>query len=623
MSQTRNISKFSQRLFFWVLSLCQLIQYSNTEEIFIEGFVEPIAEFRSIEVDFSQIQITPYNMEEIAKDSAYTAQPNGYFIIPNWDMQSVKLKIEGPQGSVFEPPFQMVFMDPGNASEYVGSQHTVNFTFQGFSIKGQVRSAFSNSGPSDIPVKLFKSGDVGNLLGNSVTMGGGWYTFEHMYPGEYDIIIYPLGGHKPVRITCHLNWSLEETCSKQALSVSGYQLTGQFVDVFQGLWMLLYSQGEGQAEWIIGREGPKEKLPPDTPIIQGFHISEAVLPNSQGVFIFAQVPNGEYKILPFFPHSKRSYKISPSIYTTSIGHELVSLGEIFEVIGFSIGGRVVSTTGKGIGDVEIQIDGGMHKQQTDADGNYLLEDISKGTYTIEALHAHYFFESSNAYIHAGMETLPPLVPSKYHLCGEIYITPQDHNKFSVDKRSVILTDKQKMFEQRQNTDEEGKFCFEVGNGEFIVKPGVGTVEAEAGLLLDPNYRELTVRDQPILGVQFMQKKVSLSGKLSCFNDDCLSKSIIKLRSLQHNITSTSHLQVGNIFKFEQILPGKYEISVVDIEKCWEKSKLYVKVGGEDYTSVSFTQTGYSLQYEVSHRTKVQIKHKTDATYKSQEVYIYI
>ena len=85
-----------------------------------------------------------------------------------------------------------------------------------------------------------------------------------MYPGEYAIIIYPLGGHKPVRITCSLNWNL------------------------------------------------------DTLIIKDFYISEAVLPTSQGVFRFPQVPNGEYKILPFFPHSKGSYKILPSIYIYKI-----------------------------------------------------------------------------------------------------------------------------------------------------------------------------------------------------------------------------------------------------------------------------------------------------------------
>jgi hypothetical protein len=76
-------------------------------------------------------------------------------------------------------------------------------------------------------------------------------------------------------------------------------------------------------------------------------------------------------------------------------------------------------------------------------------------------------------------------------------------QFSVSKRNVLLTEKNKgTSERRTTTNENGEFCFEVKPGQYTITPLVSAEEKEKGLKLLPTEKSVTVAGDPILNVNF-------------------------------------------------------------------------------------------------------------------------
>ena len=66
----------------------------------------------------------------------------------------------------------------------------------------------------------------------------------------------------------------------------------------------------------------------------------------------------------------------------------------FNVIGFSIFGKVVNSKGEGISGVKVIIDG-VQRAITNDKGIYKLDEITPSNYILEGLSTHYFFDSMN------------------------------------------------------------------------------------------------------------------------------------------------------------------------------------------------------------------------------------
>jgi hypothetical protein len=61
---------------------------------------------------------------------------------------------------------------------------------------------------------------------------------------------------------------------------------------------------------------------------------------------------------------------------------------------------------------------------------------------------------------------------------------------------------------------------------------------------------------------------------------------------------------GGSYTFEDILPGKYQITVDKDEWCWESSTQTVSVSTADSTVPPFIQVGYIATFISSHETQV-------------------
>jgi len=83
---------------------------------------------------------------------------------------------------------------------------------------------------------------------------------------------------------------------------------------------------------------------------------------------------------------------------------------------------------------------------------------------------------------------------------------------------VVLTEKGKT-ERRTQTDENGKFCFEVKTGAYTVTPIITSEEKEKGLKLIPAESSITVEGKPVLDLKFQQTELSLSGSVLCLKGE--------------------------------------------------------------------------------------------------------
>lgn len=81
-------------------------------------------------------------------------------------------------------------------------------------------------------------------------------------------------------------------------------------------------------------------------------------------------------------------------------------------------GKVVDASGNGIKDVKIMIDE-QEKSVTNKNGMYKIENIEKGMYDIQAVKAHYFFESINMKLDPAQKVIQNIIASEYHLCGKV------------------------------------------------------------------------------------------------------------------------------------------------------------------------------------------------------------
>lgn len=102
--------------------------------------------------------------------------------------------------------------------------------------------------------------------------------------------------------------------------------------------------------------------------------------NEQGLFSFPCVTPGKYVITPAM--RGQNVHFEPPNVKFEVQHDSVQLTHIFEVVGFSISGKVLdSPGGTPIQDAKIFLD----KKQvvvTDVNGSYILEKMKAGKHVI-------------------------------------------------------------------------------------------------------------------------------------------------------------------------------------------------------------------------------------------------
>jgi len=123
--------------------------------------------------------------------------------------------------------------------------------------------------------------------------------------------------------------------------------------------------------------------------------------DAQGFYAFNNIEDGGYGLLP----SKKDYEFTPQTKSFMVSGSNLSFnftgstegggidngGPATEV--YTVTGRVVDTAGRGIPDVEVAIENDDYDDNIDTDeqGNYTLEDVPAGSYTMTAEKYKYSF----------------------------------------------------------------------------------------------------------------------------------------------------------------------------------------------------------------------------------------
>ncbi len=157
------------------------------------------------------------------------------------------------------------------------------------------------------------------------------------------------------------------------------------------------------------------------------------------------------------------YDVVPSSKPVNVTHAgSVVIAEPFQVMGFSVSGRVVDRSGNGIEGAAISVDG-VHKTTTDKDGTYKLDQIQSGKYAIKASKPHVFFHPlKSVSVVPSTGSLPDIVVTTYHVCGVV------NSGEPVKTRSVALTASSGQSLTSTTTDADGHYCFEVAPGAYTV-----------------------------------------------------------------------------------------------------------------------------------------------------------
>ncbi|MEI7832864.1 MAG: carboxypeptidase regulatory-like domain-containing protein [bacterium] len=114
--------------------------------------------------------------------------------------------------------------------------------------------------------------------------------------------------------------------------------------------------------------------------------------DGDGNFSIENVPAGSYSLIP----SKEGYSFSPEIIAVEVVDSDVYdvYFEVTERPVYTISGQI-TFNGSGLADVTVEDDSGTYSTTTDYDGNYVLEDVAVGNYTIVPSLDYYTFSPEN------------------------------------------------------------------------------------------------------------------------------------------------------------------------------------------------------------------------------------
>ncbi|XP_019905336.2 nodal modulator 1 [Esox lucius] len=585
----------------WILFsviCCQFFTVSvSADDIVVAcgGFVKS-----DVEINYSLIEIKLYTKQGSLKYQTDCAPFNGYFMIPLYDKGDFILKIEPPLGWSFEPSTVNLYVDGVN--DICTREQDINFVFTGFSVSGTVLSKNQLLGPAGVEISLTREG-TGEKLQKVVTQPGGKYTFAKVLPGNYDIV------------ASHPSWTLEQAASSVRVSnsnavaaepivVGGYDVSGEVRsdgEPMKEVTFLLYSANVKKEDIMGCNTAPVEGA--DSGDGSLVYLCSA-LSRDDGTFNFPSLASGEYTVVPFYRGERITFDVAPSRMDFRVEHSSLKLEPVFRVMGFSVTGRVLnSVQGEGVPDATVILNNQI-KVVTKEDGSYRLENMTSGSYTLRTLKDLMFFEPITVNIAPNTPQLPDIITAGFSVCGRIAVTRLPEGMKQQGRYKVTLTPlgQDRSATRTTDSDQQGAFCLHAKPGDYIVTVSLPEAEVKAGLALQPAALDVSLVDRPLSDLLFTQFMASVSGKVYCLaNCDDLSLTLQPV-SRQGERRSAPLSGSGDTleFSFDNILPGKYKVSISHEEWCWKHKSLEVEVLDSEVMGVDFRQIGYILRCSLSH-----------------------
>ncbi|XP_038116191.1 nodal modulator 3 [Culex quinquefasciatus] len=560
------------------------------------------------DLDFSRVEVGLYNPQGSLKIKTDCSPSNGYYFIPLYDKGEYVLKVIPPPGWSFEPEQVPVKFD--GTTDICSQGKDVNFIFKGFGITGRVEIYQHQIGAKGVQVELRSESNA--KIGQTVTDTNGVFSFTPIKSGRYVIRVRHEKWHfvKP-------EYGVEVTTGNTeipagSLMVSGFDVEGSVVSdgqPFGNVGFLLYAE-KGKATMVKCSSD-------DIPAVDGTDAKFSAAPRcytdankATGTYTFAGVSSGKYRVVPLFAANKAiKFHIRPEAQEVTVDRDGVRLAP-FEVTGFSVGGKVLLTAGgSGVANAKVKLNG-KDVAKTNSNGEYLLENIQAGTYTVQVTADELQFKDHIVKISLNNPSLPDVVVAGFKVCGQV-ISKHSHR--------VAITRKGSTFHTEVTTKENaaGEWCTFLETGHYTVEVRTSQEDAAAGIQFFPLVQSIHVDRSPLGGIVFSQLRATVSGEIRCLSNDdasCLQDLTVTMIALDTNGNlvgqpTKAELADGK-YSFANVLPGSYEVSVPKSRLCWQSNTVKINVKSAQETVPAFIQSGYIVSIVSSHSTKM--------TYKLQE-----
>uniref|UniRef100_A0A1B0DB56 ER membrane protein complex subunit 7 beta-sandwich domain-containing protein n=1 Tax=Phlebotomus papatasi TaxID=29031 RepID=A0A1B0DB56_PHLPP len=584
--------------FFLIVFLIPLKVVICEEILGCGGFIKSHAA-----IDFSKVEIKLFTKQGSLKDKTDCSPSNGYYFIPLYDKGEYILKISPPPGWSFEP--EEVELDFNGENDVCSLGRDVNFVFKGFGINGRVTIlGQKNEGAQGVRVELddSKNEDVRRTVTDSL----GNFFFTPVIPGSYRIRVSHDRWHfEKSEITVEVSSGNTEL-PENALQVTGFDILGRVLSDGQSFGNIAVA--------LLPEKGVKHS--PKCMTSQSMDISSergysgmpiciSTSDLQSGSFVFSGVNPGKYLIKPFFTQTDIKYNIEPEFLEVLVEKDTIEIPEHFEVKGFSVIGRVLTSKSsqKGIKNAIVKLDG-IQVAATGDDGTYKFDNIKSGSHMIQVTAENVQFNDISVEIAANNPRIPDILVSEFKVCGQVVS--------SVSHRVSIVGERGFHVDLETPAEGSGGWCTYLPNGKYTVQVLLSEAEKNSGMQFIPQKQNIEVNSSPLSGILFTQLRASVSGEVMCLPDANTACKDITITLNSVDMTGNGNGQYisavlkNGQFTFTDVMPGKYEATVQDTSLCWESSRYLFSVQSAVETIPAFIHSGYKVTIIASH--VVQMKY---------------
>jgi hypothetical protein len=208
--------------------------------------------------------------------------------------------------------------------------------------------------------------------------------------------------------------------------------------------------------------------------------------------------------------------------------------------------------------------------------------------------------------------LPTLTAVRFKLSGQLDFSTVSHDP---SRRVVITTAGRPDLVLPVNAD--GYFESMVAADSYTASVRASDTDVKMGIAFAPLALDVVVRDEPVTGLYFSPVRVTVSGRVRCRVADC---GIVKVglrpessssradedEEEDRAVVSQEVVTSGPaIFIFENQLPGRYSLTVMNSRLCWQQPSISFTIESEAVENMELVQTGWIMEVHASHETQLR------------------
>lgn len=520
----------------------------------------------------------------------------GFFVLPIYDKGDYTIRVAAPAGYSFEP--EEIKFNFDGVNDICSQKKDVNFYFKGFGITGKVNILNEEgTGASGVLIKLFN--DKNQVFRTTTTDEMGTFTFSPIVPGSYRVHAshntWVFSKFEHSVIVSIGNTQLPE----KSLMISGFSIIGKMTQSSSvKMGVLIFSKKSQQSQHKCAEKLPAGDIAQS---ISNDFDSQPFCFNSDlkdGTFVFKNIASGRYLIVPYVDKNDIELHISPDSIEANVKSDDLLLTQSFDVSGFTASGQVLVSPQKkkGVKDATIKVNGNV-LTKTDASGNFKLRNIKDGNYKIEVSANDLQFTEQTFTISMRTPKIPEIFVTGFKVCGKV--VSEEIFKIAIKKQgSTFFT------ETSSDPNKNGLFCAYLANGKYTIE----VVHHNKNVQFYPLQQTIEVNSESINDLIFSQLKAKVTGEVKCLKDaenSCDSVEITLNAVDNPDFVSAKQKLTNGKYSFDNVLPGRYQLSVPVDEICWEKETQTIIVKSTLENVPVFVQDGYKLGPIISsHNAKV-------------------